>query len=131
MLVGTFSLILAEKTAFFTILSYPLIPVYDLLGFTNEVSKLLAPATVVGFADMYLPALFIGASPSEASRFFIGVLAFTQLVFMSETGMVLLKSSIGLNFFDIIKVFIYRTVLSIPIVLGFTHLLVFLNVISW
>ncbi len=131
MLVGTLALVLAERTAFFNIISYPLVPLYDMLGFTHEVAAMLAPATVVGFADMYLPALFIGGSPSEASRFFIGVLAFTQLVFMSETGMVLLKSSIGLNFFDVIKVFVYRTILSIPIVLGLTYILSLLGVIAW
>ncbi len=131
MLVGTLALVLAEKTIFFNIISYPLVPLYDMLGFTRDVALQLAPATVVGFADMYLPALFIGGSPSEASRFFIGVLAFTQLVFMSETGMVLLKSSIGLNFFDVIKVFIYRTILSIPIVLGLTYILSILGIIAW
>ncbi len=131
MLVGTLALVVAEKTVFFNIISYPLVPVYDLLGFSREVAEMLAPATVVGFADMYLPALFIGNSPSEASRFFIGVLAFTQLVFMSETGMVLLKSSIGLNFFDVVKVFVYRTVLSIPIVLLITYVLSLMGIITW
>ncbi len=131
MLVGTIALVVAEKTIFFNIISYPLIQMYDLLGFTREVAEMLAPATLVGFADMYLPALFIVNSPSEASRFFIGVLAFTQLVFMSETGMVLLKSSIGLNFFDVVKVFVYRTVLSIPIVLVITYVLSLLNIIVW
>ncbi len=131
MLVGTVALIIAEKTIFFNVISYPLIYVYDLLGFTREVAEMLAPATVVGFADMYLPALFITNSPSEASRFFIGVLAFTQLVFMSETGMVLLKSSIGLNFLDVVKVFAYRTVVSIPIVLAITYILTFANVLVW
>ncbi len=131
MLVGTLSLVVAEKTVFFDIISYPLIPVYELLGFSSEVAALMAPASIVGFADMYLPALFIGSSPSEASRFFIGVLAFTQLVFMSETGMVLLKSSLNINFFDVIKVFLYRTLLSIPIVLGFTYILSLFGIITF
>ncbi len=131
MLVGTLSLVIAEKTIFFDIISYPLVPVYELLGFTNEVAKLMAPASIVGFADMYLPALFIGSSPSEASRFFIGVLAFTQLVFMSETGMVLLKTSIGLNFLDVVKVFLYRTILSIPIVLALSYILSLFGIISF
>ncbi len=131
MLVGTIALVIAEKTAFFSIISAPLVPLYDALGFTREVAEMMAPATIVGFADMYLPALFIKEATSEAARFFIGVLAFTQLVFMSETGMILLKSEIGLNFFDVVKVFLYRTVLSIPIVLGLTYLLSLVGVIAW
>lgn len=130
MLVGTTCLVLAEKTSLFSILSAPLVPFYSLLGFSEEVSKMMAPATMVGFADMYLPAIFIGESPSEISRFFIGVLSFTQLLFMSETGMVLLKSSLGVNFFDIIKIFLFRTILSIPIVLCITYFFNFIGLIS-
>ncbi len=131
MLVGTTALVIATYTDFFLIISAPLIPIYDALGFTREVAEMMAPATIVGFADMYLPALFIKEATSEAARFFIGVLAFTQLVFMSETGMVLLKTSIGLNFFDVVKVFLYRTLLSIPIVLSLTYLLSLTGIIAW
>ncbi len=131
MLVGTTALIIATYTNFFTVISYPLVPVYDALGFTREVAEMMAPASIVGLADMYLPALFIMNAPSEAAKFFIGVLAFTQLVFMSETGMVLLKTSIGLNMLDVIKVFVYRTILSLPIVLGITYLLSLAGIIAW
>ncbi|MFV0558744.1 MAG: YjiH family protein [Enterococcus sp.] len=131
MLVGTVALILAEKTAIFNIIALPFVPLYHLLGFSNEVAKEMAPATIVGFADMYLPALFIKSSASEAARFFIGVLSFTQLIFMSETGMVLLKTKIGLNFWDVIKVFVFRTILSIPIVLGITYVVSLTGLISW
>lgn len=125
MAVGTLSLIIAEYTAFFDIISAPLVPVYDFLGYSREVASQMAPASVAGFADMYLPALFISGAESEAARFFIGVLAFTQLVFMSETGMILVKTKIGLNFWDVIKVFLFRTVLSIPV------LIVLVNILSW
>ncbi len=130
MLVGTTALVIAEKTSFFTFISAPLIPLYTLIGFAPDIAEVMAPATIVGFADMYLPALFIGGVESEVARFFIGVLSFTQLVFMSETGMVLLKSSIGLNFFDVVKVFIYRTLLSIPIVLTITYTLMEIGVLT-
>ena len=64
---------------------------------------------------MYLPTVFITQSASQAARFFIGVLSFTQLIFLAETGMVLVDTKIGFNFLDVIWVFIYRTLLSIPI----------------
>jgi len=130
MLVGTFSLIIAEHTNLFNVISGPLVPLYMLFGYSNDVASMMAPASVVGFADMYLPSLFIGASASESSRFFIGVLAFTQLVFMSETGMVLVKSKIGLNFWDVVKVFLYRTALSFPILIVLTRILVSVGVIA-
>lgn len=130
MIVGTSSLILAEYTSVFSILATPLVPLYQLMGYSLDVAKLMAPASIIGFADMYLPSLFISGSPSETSRFFIGVLAFTQLVFMSETGMVLAKSKIGLNLWDVIKVFLYRTVISFPILMVLTQILVWVGVLS-
>lgn len=131
MFVGTLSLIVAEHTQFFNIISAPLVGVYQVIGYSKEVASMMAPASVVGFADMYLPSLFITESVSEASRFFIGVLAFTQLVFMSETGMVLVKSKIGLNFFDVVKIFLYRTVLSLPILLLVTKVLVYMGMLTY
>ncbi len=131
MVVGTVSLVLAEHTSLFNIISQPLIPVYQLIGYSREIAADMAPASVVGFADMYLPSIFISETASETSRFFIGVLAFTQLVFMSETGMVLVKSKIGLNFLDVIKVFVYRTVISFPILLVITNVLAGLGVLAY
>ena len=91
----------------------------------------MAPASVAGFADMYLPALFISGSASEASRFFIGVLAFTQLVFMSETGMILVKTKIGMSFLDVVKLFLFRTLLSIPLLILITQILGALGILSF
>ena len=131
MAVGTISLIIAEYTPFFDIISAPLVPVYEFIGYSTEVAGQMAPASLAGFADMYLPALFISGATSEAARFFIGVLAFTQLVFMSETGMILVETKIGLNFWDVIKVFLFRTIISIPLLVIITNILVAMNVISF
>ncbi|MCC5909197.1 MAG: YjiH family protein [Clostridiaceae bacterium] len=131
MVVGTLSLVVAEYTQFFNIISAPLVPLYILIGYSEEVAAAMAPASVAGFADMYLPALFIGGSASEAARFFIGVLAFTQLVFMSETGMILVKSKMGLSIWDVTKVFLFRTMMSIPILIVITNILAALGVISF
>lgn len=131
MAVGTISLIIAEYTPFFDIISAPLVPVYEFIGYNAEVAGQMAPASLAGFADMYLPALFIGGAENEAARFFIGVLAFTQLVFMSETGMILVETKIGLNFWDVIKVFLYRTIISIPLLVIITNVLAAMNVLSF
>jgi len=131
MFVGTLSLVIAEYTSFFTIISAPLVYVYEFIGYSKEVAMMMSPASVCGFADMYLPSLFIGNSVSESSRFIIGVLAFTQLIFLSETGMVLVKTKIGVNFIDVVKVFIYRTLISLPILIILTRVLILFEVISF
>lgn len=131
MAVGTLSLVIAEYTPFFDIISIPFLYFYQFIGYAKDVAQAMAPASVAGFADMYLPALFISGSPSEASRFFIGVLAFTQLVFMSETGMILVKTKIGMNFLDVIKLFLFRTLLSIPLLMIITQILGALGILSF
>ncbi|MER2063898.1 MAG: YjiH family protein, partial [Alkalibacterium sp.] len=131
MAVGTISLIIAEYTPFFDVISAPLVPLYEFIGYSSDVAAQMAPASLAGFADMYLPALFITGAESEAARFFIGVLAFTQLVFMSETGMILVETKIGLNFWDVIKVFLFRTILSIPLLYIITQILAAMNVIAF
>ncbi|GEM01345.1 nucleoside recognition GATE domain-containing membrane protein YjiH [Halolactibacillus halophilus] len=131
MTVGTLSLIIAEYTPFFSVISLPFTYLYEWLGYAPSTAEMMAPASLAGFADMYLPALFITSATSEASRFFIGVLAFTQLVFLSETGMILVKTKIGLNFIDIVKVFLFRTLFSIPFLYLITQLLVWQDIIQF
>ena len=130
MLVGTVALVIAENTGLFSVLSTPLEPVYRLVGYAPAVAAEMAPASIVGFADMYLPALIIKGSASEPARFFVGVLAFTQLVFMSETGMVLLRSKIGLRFRDVVFVFLFRTLLSLPILVALTEVFIAMGILS-
>lgn len=131
MAIGTLSLIIAEYTPFFDIISVPFLYFYQFIGYAKDVAASMAPASVAGFADMYLPALFISGSASEASRFFIGVLAFTQLVFMSETGMILVKTKIGMSFLDVVKLFLFRTLLSIPLLILITQILGALGILSF
>lgn len=114
--VGTIGLILAEYTSFFNIISLPLLPILHMLGFSKEVAQQMAPAMIVGFSDMYLPALFIESCTSELGRFIIGTLSFAQLIFLSETGMILVNSKIGFGFIDAVKFFLLRTIISFPVI---------------
>lgn len=129
MIVGTIGLIIAEHTYIFSVISYPIYIFLNLIGFNSNVSAQMAPAMIVGFADMYLPAIFIENSESILAKFVVGVLSFTQLIFLSETGMILLKSKIGFNFFDLVKIFLFRSLISFPIVLFIGILLQTLNII--
>lgn len=129
MFVGTVGLIVAVYTPIFSILAAPIVPIFTLLGFNLVDAQMMAPALLVGLADMYLPTIFILESTSQAAKFFVGVMSFTQLIFLSETGMILVKSKLGFNFLDIIKVYFLRTILAFPIVMFITYLFVNFNII--
>ena len=118
---GTLSLIIVEHTPIFTWISYPLIPVLNLLQVPG--AEVAAPAVVVGFADMFLPSILVANLEYEITRFIIGAMSFTQLVYLSETGAVILKSKIPMNLLDLFIVFVQRTIITLPIVVLIAHII--------
>ena len=130
MFMGTAGLIVAEYTNIFSIISMPLIPFLQLLGFSKEVAESMAPSMIVGFSDMYLPSLLIESVKSDMARFVIGTLSFAQLIFLSETGMILVASKIGFTFWDALKFFILRTVITFPVIYGIARVLLSMGILQ-
>ncbi|EPC03450.1 membrane protein [Litchfieldella anticariensis FP35 = DSM 16096] len=119
MAIGTVALILAEFTPLFTWLSYPMVPVLELLRIPE--AEAAAPATLVGFADMFLPAVLATNIESELTRFVIACLSLTQLIYMSEIGALLLKSKIPLKLWELFAIFLLRTAITLPIIAFMAH----------
>ena len=130
MFMGTVGLIVAEYTNIFSIISMPLIPFFQLLGFSKEIATSMAPSMIVGFSDMYLPSLLIEGVQSEIARFIVGTLSFAQLIFLSETGMILVASKIGFTFWDALKFFILRTVITFPVIFVIAKLLLAMGILK-
>ncbi|MEW9500915.1 YjiH family protein [Jeotgalibacillus marinus] len=121
MAFGTIALILAEKTSTFAILGAPFVPILELLQIPYAADA--AQTMVVGFADMFLPAIIGGDIPSDMTRFVIAAVSVTQLIYMSEVGGLLLGSRIPVSFFDLVLIFLLRTLITLPIIAGIAHLL--------
>lgn len=112
---GTLALIVAEFTPFFDIISIPVVFLLNILNIPNAAEA--APAVLVGFTDMFLPSIMIsGNNISEVTKFIIGVLSITQLLYLTETGAVILKSDIPLNLKDLFLIFLTRTIIALPII---------------
>ncbi|MBB3141651.1 YjiH family protein [Halomonas organivorans] len=120
--IGTVALMLAEFTPLFTWLSYPMVPVLEWMRIPE--AEAAAPATLVGFADMFLPAVLASDIESELTRFVIACLSLTQLIYMSEIGALLLKSKIPLKLWELIVIFLLRTAITLPIIVVMGHWLV-------
>ncbi len=56
-----------------------------------------APAAIVGFIDMFIPALLAINIPSIATRWMIAVLSLVQIIFMTEVGVLAMQTDAGLN----------------------------------
>lgn len=123
MALGTLALIIAEFTPIFTYLSYPFIPILELLQIPE--AKEAAPAMIVGFADMFLPAVIGSGIESELTRFVIGVIAVSQLIYMSEIGVLLLKSKLPISLLELFVIFLQRTIITLPVVAFMAHFLFF------
>ncbi|GIQ68746.1 membrane protein [Xylanibacillus composti] len=84
MTLGTISLILAEYTPLFRWLGAPFVPLLEWMQVPEAAAA--AQTMVVGFADMFLPAILGSSIESELTRFVIASLSVTQLIYMSEVG---------------------------------------------
>lgn len=111
--VGTLALILAEYTPLFTYLGYPIAPLLSLLQLDEAAQA--APLMLIGFTDMFLPALVGSSIESELTRFVVATVSVCQLIYMSEVGAIIVKSKIPLGFFDVAAIFLLRTLIALPL----------------
>jgi len=121
--IGTFGLILAEETTFFQVLSYPFVPLLELMQLPEAAKA--APALLAGFAEMFLPAVIANGIESELTRFVVVCVSITQLIYMTEVGVLIMKSRIPLGLGKLIVIFLLRTLISLPVVVAIAHWFVF------
>lgn len=121
MSIGTIALIIAEYTPLFTYLGYPFVPILNVLQVPEAAQA--AQTMVVGFADMFLPAVIGSGIESEMTRFVIASVSVTQLIYMSEVGVLLLRSKLGLNLLNLMIIFLLRTLVTLPFIVLVAHFL--------
>ena len=119
--MGTVALIIAEYTPVFRILGLPFIPVYQLLQIPE--AQLASQTVIVGFADMFLPSVIASSIESELTRFVVAATSVTQLIYMSEIGSIIMGSKIPVSLKDLFIIFLERTIVTLPVIALFAHLL--------
>ncbi|MCG7499728.1 YjiH family protein [Vibrio sp. Of7-15] len=120
MAIGTLGLVVAETTPLFSLLGAPFVPLLEMLNVAEAPAA--AQTMLVGFTDMYVPSI-IAASTIDAdlTKFVVAALSVTQLIFMSETGSVILSSKVPINFFELVAIFLLRTLVTLPIIVLVAH----------
>ena len=119
--MGTVALIIAEYTPIFEWLGLPFIPIYQLLQIPE--AQLASQTVIVGFADMFLPSVIAASIESELTRFVIAATSVTQLIYMSEIGSIIMGSKIPVSLKDLFIIFLERTLVSLPVIAIFAHLI--------
>ncbi|PIC62604.1 hypothetical protein CSV79_16165 [Sporosarcina sp. P13] len=122
MAFGTVALVMAEYTNIFRILGKPFEYILNVLQIPEAADA--AQTMVVGFADMFLPVILAeGVITSPITLFTIAAVSVVQLIYMSEVGGLILGTKIPLNIFDLLIIFLLRTIIALPIIAGIAHLL--------
>ena len=120
MSIGTLATMIANYTPVFSIIGQPFIPILELL----QIPEAKASETLlIGFADMFLPSILIADAHSEITRFVIGALSISQLIYLSEVGGVILGSKIPVSLGKLFMIFLIRTTITLPIIALMAHLL--------
>ncbi len=121
MAIGTIGLIVSTYTPFFDWVGVPFKPLLELLQvpMAKEASGLM----VVGFADMVVPSLIAADFGNQMTQFVVAAVSITQLLYLSETGAVILGSNLPVSLLDMFIIFIERTIISIPVVVLFAHMI--------
>jgi nucleoside recognition membrane protein YjiH len=85
---------------------------------------IIAPATLIGITEMYIPAL-ISRDAALPARLFIAVVSISQLIFFSAVGpmMVDMFRTVPVRARDLVALFLMRTAIVVPIVAAVTALL--------
>ena len=121
MAVGTIALIVAESTPLFEYLGMPFVPILEFLQVPEAAAA--SQTMIVGFADMVVPSIMAAEIQSEMTRFVVAAVSVVQLIYLSETGAVILGSKVPVNLFEIFIIFIERTLISLPVIVLCAHLI--------
>lgn len=121
MAIGTCALMLAEHTPIFDWLGTPFVPLLELLQVPQ--AQVAAKTVMVGFADMFIPAVLASTIESDMTRFVIAALSVTQLIYMSEVGALLLGSKIPVKIWELFVIFLCRTLVTLPVITVTAHFL--------
>ncbi|MEQ8262382.1 nucleoside recognition domain-containing protein [Pseudohaliea sp.] len=122
MVVATSAAILVFHTPLFDIAARPLGHLLGAFGFPE--AEAAAKGFVVGALDQFMPALVARGLDSEFARFVLAGLSVTQLVYLSEFALLLLRSPLPITLGDLLITFLLRTIVVTPFILTGAWLLV-------
>ena len=114
--MGTMGLVLAHSD-FFAWLGLPFRFLFDLAGLAegDKASQSIA----AGFIDMFLTVMLGGKIVAPLTRFVVGALSVTQVIYLAEHGVILLRErSLGINWCDLLVIFLLRILITLPIICG-------------
>ncbi|CRH94662.1 Uncharacterized protein conserved in bacteria [Chlamydia trachomatis] len=121
MAAGTLALVVSVATPFFDIMGKPFLPILKLLQVPE--AEAASGTMVVGFADMVVPSILAAEIANPMTKFIVAAVSVTQLIYMSETGAVILGTNLPVTLLDLFILFLERTLITLPIIVLFAHMI--------
>ena len=122
MALATMAALITFHTPVFYWLSYPFAALLEIAQLPEAAAA--APALFSGFLDQYMPAIIAKSINSEVTSFVLAGLSVCQLIFMSELGVIILRSSLPLSIWELAQIFLLRTVIVLPVLIFGAHVVV-------
>ncbi len=120
--LATIAAVVVFHTPFFGWLGSPFVVLLEFAQIPEPATA--APALFSGFLEMYMPVLTASSIESNVTSFVLAGLAVSQLLFMSEVGVIILRSSLPLSVIDLVVIFLLRTAIALPLMILGAHLIV-------
>ena len=120
MCIGTLACCLSSYTPVFQWISLPFRWYFQLFGV--EEAAAAAPGAVVGFVDMFIPAMICSGIAAVKTRFVVCVLSLVQIIYLTEVGSIMLTSKMPIKITDLAIIFLEKTLIAIPLIVLFTNL---------
>lgn len=122
--VGTLTLAINEYTPLFSWLGYPFLPLLNILGVPEAQSA--SACLLCGFGDNFVPSVIAASSiTNDMTRFIVGSVSISQLIYMSQVGALILGSNIPVKFIELFLIFIERTIICVIVVSLIARFLIF------
>lgn len=122
MALATLATLLTFHTPFFGWLGYPVAALLEMAQLPDAAAA--APGLFAGFMDQYMPAITAAGIESQAMSFVLAGLSVCQLIYMSEVGVIILRSSLPISFRELLVIFLLRTAIVLPVLVIGAHLVV-------
>jgi nucleoside recognition membrane protein YjiH len=120
MALAVIATLVVFKTPVFEWLGYPFVVILEWAQL--PAAGAAATALFSGFLDQYMPALAAANIDSEITSFVLAGLSVAQLVFMSENGVIILRSSLPIKIGELVQIFLLRTIIVLPVLIVGAHL---------
>ncbi|MDH4125640.1 MAG: YjiH family protein [Gammaproteobacteria bacterium] len=120
--LATIAALVVFHTPVFSWLGYPFIFLFELARLPDATAA--AGALFSGFLDQYMPAIAAQGIDSAKTSFVLAGLSVCQLIYMSEVGVIILRSSLPITLLDLVAIFLLRTGIALPVLIVGAHLVV-------